>query len=539
MTPRRVKLGRVLVLILLLGLPLGLGIYRASTAAYSLDRLAPNRAFRVNLAIFFNSAADTLRVQAHLPRNESDLSLGARWTDTDLINSAESYRGGNRLLEWWGETEGSGKVETSFSAIAKSVTYEIDPAFTVPGPPSDRSRSYLEATETIQVEDDEIGTLAQSLAPKGSSAAEALKRIYSYCAALPEKTPAVGQNGQPPEDALGTLRAQSASHLGRSRLFTALARHRGFPTRVVRGLIIGNGNNLTETSWAETRLGGSWVPFCPASGLFARTGGRLIPFCRGDVPIVETDPPAQTRIRFEADRTFAVRGKLIEGTGKAGRNWLGIWGALEESGVSVDILCIVLMLPFGAFVSVLLRNVLGLRTFGFFLPTLIAVAAMRAGLTWAIAGLLFVIGVVFLFRLVANPLRVLHYPRLAAALTTTVVAVMGLAAMGAMTGNLRLAHVTYLPVVVLTIATEQFSRIMDEEGSLEVVKVIGMTIVAIGLSYLVMSNYALQRIVLTFPEIFLMLIFLDIVIGCWTGMRLSEFLRFRPLSPTGGAGNHA
>ena len=189
--------------------------------------------------------------------------------------------------------------------------------------------------------------------------------------------------------------------------------------------------------------------------------------------MVDARPAAATDVRFAVERTFAVRGRLIEGSGKAHSSWLGVWAALEEAGISMDILCIVLMIPFGAVVSVVMRNILGLRTFGFFLPMLIAIGATRTGLGWAIAAFLFVIGAVYLFRLVAEPLRLLHFPRLAVILTSTVLAIIGPAAEGALTGNVNLAHVTFLPIVALTIATEQFSTIIEEEGSLEVLKVTG------------------------------------------------------------------
>ncbi|MDY7109155.1 MAG: 7TM domain-containing protein [Planctomycetota bacterium] len=531
MKRRRSTASKVLIAILLLVLPTGLAVYRASTAAYDVERLAPNAAYRVRMGIFFRTSSDTIRVRAYLPRNEPNLSLGARWTDTDLINSAEVYHGGNRRLEWWGETHGRGKVETSFTLVARSVAYEIDPGYTVPGPPDDQSRPFLEATNTIQVNAPEIASFARELAPEGSPSVEALSRIFSYCATLPEPSSADGRRLDGPEDALGTLHAQRGGAPGKARLFAALARQRGFPTRLVHGLLLDPGYGRDPTTWVEVRLGSTWVPFCPTSGLFARTDGRLLPFCRGDLPMIVCDSPVKTRIRFEVERTFAVRGRLIEESARGSSNWLGVWGALEESGVSVGVLCVVLMLPFGAFISVLLRNIVGLRTLGFFLPMLIAVGAMRAGLIWAIAGLLFVVGVVFLFRMLASPLRLLHFPRMAATLTLTVVAILAMAAAGALTGNLHLAHVTYLPIVVLTIATEHFSTTIDEEGPLEILKVIGMTVITIGFCYLVMNNYALQKFALAFPESFIVLIFLNILVGCWMGVRLTEHLRFRWLAP--------
>jgi hypothetical protein len=189
--------------------------------------------------------------------------------------------------------------------------------------------------------------------------------------------------------------------------------------------------------------------------------------------------------------------------------------------------------------SIVLRNVIGLRTFGFFLPMLIAIAAVRAGLHWTLAVFLCVIGVVYLLRLLAEPLRLLHFPLQGILLTATVLTVMGLAATGALLGNINLAHMTFLPIVVLTITTEKFSVIIEEEGLGEVLKVTIMSIIAIVLCFLVMNSWELQTFVLTFPEGLMIVVCLEIIIGSWTGVRLMEYFRFRRLIGTEEEAIHA
>jgi len=133
-------------------------------------------------------------------------------------------------------------------------------------------------------------------------------------------------------------------------------------------------------------------------------------------------------------------------------------------------------------------------------------------------------------------LRLLHFPLQAIMLTGVITTVTGLAVAGALLGNLRLAHLTFLPVVVLTIVTEKFSIIIEEEGPLEVVKVTIMSIIAIVLCFLVMDSWYLQTFVLTFPESLLCVVLLETMIGSWTGVRLMEYVRFgRAISASGGA----
>lgn len=523
---------RILLAVFLLLCPMAIGIYRVSRAGFRVDRIAPSEAHRVRLQVFYKTLSDTTWVRAYMPQNEADLSLGMRWTDTDLIVSSEQYRGGNRLLEWRGETEGSGKVETAFTVIPRKVSYEIDPSFRVPGPPQEESVTFLEPTDLIQANHPAIAALASELAPAGSPSVDALRKIYDFCSSLPRPGSSGGGEHLQVTDALGTLESRAGSDLGKIRLFAALARRQGLPTRLVQGIVLDPGIEVAPATWAEVRIGATWVPFFPARDLFARTAGLLVPFARGDHPIVEADPAADLEVRYGVEKSFAVRGRLVEGGfGKASTSWLGFWGALEEAGISVDMQRIVMMIPLGAFMSVLIRNVMGLRTFGFFMPLLIAIAAMRAGLNWTLSAFLFVIGLVCTIRLLAKPLRLLHFPLQGIMLTAVVVTVTGLAVAGALLGNLRLAHLTFLPVVVLTIATEKFTIIIEEEGPLEVLKVTLMSIAAIVLCFLVMNNWTLQTFVLTFPESLLSVVFLEIVIGSWTGMRLMEYVRFGRIAP--------
>jgi transglutaminase-like putative cysteine protease len=516
---------------------MGVGIYRVARAGFEVDRIAPSAAHRVRLEILYETTADTTWVRAHMPQNEKDLALGMRWTDTDLIAASETYRGGNRLLEWRGETEGRGRVETAFTVVSRDVAYVIDPAYRVPGPPAEPMLPFLESTEVIQMNHPAITALAGELAPAGSPAATALRRIFDFCSRLPAPDASTSTDHPPAADALGTLESRAGSDLGKVRLFVALARHQGLPTRLVQGIALDPGPEAAPSTWAEVLLGTTWVPFVPARNQFARTAGVIVPFARGDHPIVEADPAAALRIRYRVERDFAVRGRLIEGgSGKASTSWLGLWAALEEAGIPVSMQRILLMIPFGAFMTILLRNVLGLRTFGFFMPLLIAIAAMRAGLKWTLSAFLFVIGVVCLIRLLAKPLRLLHFPLQGIMLTAVLLSVTALAAAGAMMGNLEIAHLTYLPVVVLTIVTEKFTIIIEEEGPLEVFTVTLMSMVAIVLCFLVMSSWTLQTFVLTFPESLLSVVFLEILIGSWTGMRLLEYFRFGRVMPAPEAG---
>jgi hypothetical protein len=67
-----------------------------------------------------------------------------------------------------------------------------------------------------------------------------------------------------------------------------------------------------------------------------------------------------------------------------------------------------------------------------------------------------------------------------------------------------------------------------------------VTLGVVAACFAVMDSLFFQSLILAFPELLLLVIALDLWLGKWMGMRLTEFIRFRHLlradgSPGGGA----
>jgi hypothetical protein len=519
----------LLLITALLILPAGMAAYRASEVDFDWEKLAPNPTYRIRVNFAFESGADSLWLQTFFPQNETGMVLGTRWTDTDLPAFAECDVGGNRVVQWFGEDIPCGRIETAFTIAAERVRYDIDPAILLPDSvPGDRP--FLQSTEWVQVDNFAIAALADQLTDPGMPAVQALRAIFNHC-----KRVAAAQVPLPPSDAVGALQLGAAGSLGASRLFMALARRVGLPARLVNGFVVDRGGildmgqGLTPVSWVEVMLGWSWVPFSPATGLFALNDGRHIPFYRGEHELFTHALQMTVDTQFSAEPTFAVQGRLVDPDDKGRLSLLGVWGTLEGAGVPMDVLRLIIMFPLGALVSVLLRNVVGIRTFGFFLPMLVSIAALRTGLVWGVLSFLVVIALVAVLRTVLDRLSLLHLPQLALLLTAMMLGILGLALIGASAGNLRLSHVTFFPLAVLTITAERLSFMMEEEGFLEVAKVTAMSVLSIAISYLVMSSWRMQMAMLSFPELTLVIVLVDILVGRWVGLQLLEYWRFRRL----------
>jgi len=95
------------------------------------------------------------------------------------------------------------------------------------------------------------------------------------------------------------------------------------------------------------------------------------------------------------------------------------------------------------------------------------------------------------------------------------------------TGLFDLAHISLFPIAILAITAERFAIIEVEQGLREALHITSVTLLVIAACYAVMDSLFLQSMILTFPELLLVVIALNLWLGKWVGMRLLEFVRFR------------
>ena len=191
---------------------------------------------------------------------------------------------------------------------------------------------------------------------------------------------------------------------------------------------------------------------------------------------------------------------------------------------------ILLMVPVGAFIMLLLRNLVGLKTFGTFMPVLVALAFRDTGLTAGVALFVLVVGAGLLARFYLERLRLLLVPRLTAIL---ILVVLLMAMVSVLSNRMELEvglSVALFPMVIMAMTIERMSVAWDERGGANAVREGVGTLMVAALAYLVMSWPWLERFVFVFPEFLLLLLAGCLLLGRYSGYRLTELYRFRALA---------
>jgi hypothetical protein len=188
---------------------------------------------------------------------------------------------------------------------------------------------------------------------------------------------------------------------------------------------------------------------------------------------------------------------------------------------------ILLLAPVGAFLIVFMRNVVGFKTFGTFMPILIALAFRETRLLWGIALFTLVVGLGLAIRFYLEYLKLLLVPRLASVLTIVIMLMALVSLMSHKLGIDRGVSVALFPMVILAMTVERMALVWEEAGPLEALQQGFGSLLVAAMGFLLMSNKLLGHWVFVFPELLLLVLAANLLLGRYTGYRLTELWRFR------------
>ena len=505
--------------LILLGL--GLFAYKWLVLHYPLRLASTTSTWRVELIV--NLTGDGKRVVADV--------LMPRTTGYQRILSEEVRSGPFRFSI--AEEDGrhgrwSGKLDSARSASYQFTADALPYSVTLPAKEENREyprsvQAMLDESPGIEKSDPAISELSAELNLTTNNHVTLAREIYRF---VHQEIGALRTGGE--MDALTAAREGRANALGRARLFCALARANGLPCRVVPGLLLESGTHDTMHFWNEVYIANEWAPFDAVLGLAESLPADRLALSSGSAAVTATGTTALS-YRFEVDSELAaytdlMRRRLMESHNLVDRS------SLLFLPVSVQrTLQILLLVPLGALAMTVLRSMVGLRTFGMFMPMLLALAFTATGLVWGTIFLAVVVSVALLSRIWIKRLYLLLVARVAFILTLVILLMIALFVIGDRY-NLPTMGVGAFPFVIMTMIVERISVSLEEEGVRNTLSRVTTTIISVYVTYAVIQAKFIASFLLVFPEFLVIILGLLIGVGRYTGYRLTELFRFSDLA---------
>ena len=489
---------------------------------YSFQRILPKTSFEVEVSQSFEATSDSVFASLYIPKSSARQVISNEINKSPQLNLVYKNSKGDRKAIWSSDqVTKKAFINYSFEFVGQAIQYNISDSLLVVQEHSPVFDEYLKPTKNIQSKHPFIKDLHREKVGDQDTLIKVLNRIYNYCYSIQPK-PFRGVT-----DALTAAKLEEASCNGKSRLFVALCQNSNIPARLVGGVILNVGSKKTSHQWVEVYVNGNWIPFDALNGHFAQLPSNYLTLYHGDEFLI-----SHTK-NIGYDYGFNIKKKLV--TNPVLRtelksnlfNAYEIWEAFERIGISLGLLKIILLLPLGGLIVALFRNVIGIKTFGVFLPALIAIASQETGLLYGMLSFSLVVVIVSLVHFPLEKLGLLYTPKMVIMLVCVVIAFIVISAIGIWSNINALAYVTLFPIVVITITAERFAKTIIEDGYWDAVRVILQTLFVASIAYLVMSSTTMEALFLAFPELFLMIIGINILLGRWIGLRLTEYNRFK------------
>ncbi len=310
-------------------------------------------------------------------------------------------------------------------------------------------------------------------------------------------------------------------------LLSRMINHAGIPARTADGLALEDARRRQQLRpYLQIFDGESWLTFNPRTAEQGLPENVLL-WRQAAVSLLDVVGGDDSEVSFSMLRQTVPALQLAQA--ESSDNGLGFMSLyqlpIEEQGM----FRMLLLLPLGALIVAFMRIVVGIRTSGTFMPILIAVAFVQTTLVPGLIAFISVVAIGLLMRGYLSSLNLLLVSRISALIILVIFITAGLSIVGYQMGFNTGMTVTFFPMVIIAWTIERMSILWEEEGVREVfVQGAGSLFVAV-CAFLAMSTPLASHLTFNFPELHFVVLGLILLMGQYTGYKISELRRFNPM----------
>ena len=499
----------VLILAVVLTLVgLSLFFYKWRVLGFPLSQNQETPVWTIESAISFDSGPGSIKVNLHIPT----LTPGFRTLNENSVSRGYgfslNYGSGGREAQWAiRRADGRQTIYYRISVFEDPGSEQADT--TPPFPPSPAiNEPFRTAVDVI------VAEVREHSADTASFTTELLKRLND-----PSPDPNV--------ELLMSDVQSDADFVNVATMMLAVAR---IPARMVRGFeLSGRQRSANLEPWLEIHDGDRWRFFNPTTGE-ENLPEHFFIWWRGNEQLVNVEGGSNLEVDFAIQEAHLNAVAIAKAqSAKTGTTVFDF--SLYSLPIQTQaVYSVLLMIPIGAFVMVVMRNMIGIDSFGTFMPVLIALAFRETRLLWGLILFIVLVALGLSIRFLLERLRLLLVPRLSAVLIVVVLLMLMISLISHKMGMETGLSVALFPMVIIAMTIERMSVVWEERGAVDAMRAGGGSLVIATIAYIFMGLGWLEHLIFTFPELLLLVLALVLLAGRYTGYRLTELGRFKALA---------
>lgn len=204
-----------------------------------------------------------------------------------------------------------------------------------------------------------------------------------------------------------------------------------------------------------------------------------------------------------------------------------------RQGVPANTIMLILLLPFLATIVAAFRHIIGLPSLGLLVPIAFSITLLATGISAGAVLLAAILLASGFARIILKRLRIMQLPKMALSMLVVAIFIFAALTSSAAAGLLAVRQLSIFPILLFILLSDRIVALLLERTMVETVQITLITLIMGLLGFFLLSYEPLQRFILLYPETVFLLIPINIAIGRYFGLRLSEYFRFATVNKYG------
>lgn len=305
---------------------------------------------------------------------------------------------------------------------------------------------------------------------------------------------------------------------------------KNIPARVVRGVKLSENKRATSADlMVEAYEGSKWKIYDINTGKSGLPKSFVI-FQRGGNSLLDVAGGYDSKVKFSVIKSVVSSFKMAGSRAKYENSRWFNFTIYNLPSLEQNTLKWLMIFPLGILLIVLMRNVIGIQTMGTFTPMLISMSLVKTGFIPGLVCFGLIIGIGLLIRTMLTRLNLLLVPRISSVVICVILIMQMLTILGYQYNFSIASSAVFFPIIITAWIIERASITWEEEGVRNAVRQVVNSVFVAVVTYGVISNEYIRHIMFAFNEWNLVILFVVMLLGTYTGYRLTELKRFAPVA---------
>jgi hypothetical protein len=205
-----------------------------------------------------------------------------------------------------------------------------------------------------------------------------------------------------------------------------------------------------------------------------------------------------------------------------------------NAGVPTNTIVLILLLPLLATIVVAFRYLVGLSGIGLLVPIALSITLLATGVTPGFIMLAAIILASLVSRFFLLRFPIMQMPKVALSMLMVSIFLLLALTISAIYNIIDVRSLSIFPILLFILLSDRIVTIFLERDFIETIQTTVITLFLAILGFLILTWDQLRLFILIYPESILLLIPINILIGRYFGLRMTEYIKFQTVLKNAG-----